>query len=77
VRARLESAVERCAPRPLARIGQGHNLGVRSAGALVSTAADNYAVSIDNDRPNHRIGTRAAATALGEAERTSHVVDIG
>ena len=73
VGARLERAVERGAPRPIARVGQRVDLGVRSTGSLVRPAADDHPFGIHHERADHRVRAGAAAPSLGQQQRARHM----
>jgi hypothetical protein len=53
------------AARPLTGLGQGDDLGVRTAGVRVEPLADHAAVRAQQDAADHRIGARGAETPGG------------
>ena len=57
-------------------IVQRFNFGVRPAGSLVPTAANDFAAS-HQDGPDHGIGRSRAESAPGQAESQTHVVSVG
>src|SRR2546426_1060841 len=60
--------------RPRPGVGQRIDLCVGSAGDFVTSSSHDHTVSVHDDGADHRIGTRAAASALGEPERLPHVI---
>jgi hypothetical protein len=50
---------------------------MRPAGELMRATPDDHALVVDHHGPDHRIGTGPAAPALGERQRTRHVLDVG
>src|SRR6266850_4628939 len=75
--ARLERAVQRGAPRVLARFVERHDFGVRLANATMIALADDDAVIRHDDRADERIRTRLPAAALGQLQRAIHVIAVG
>ena len=75
---RLQVAVQVCAARILVVLAAGverGGLGMAGAVALVEPLA-NYAAVIHYHTPGHRVGRSASPPALGELQRTLHVVVI-
>src|SRR4030095_1169811 len=76
VTARLERAVERPTAGALACVTKRVHFGMGSAGHLVASATDDYPLVIHHERPDHRVGVRAAAAALRDRDRLPHVVVV-
>ena len=72
VHARFERAVQRGAPRALARLLEGDHLRVRLARALVTPVADDDALGGDDARADSRIRRGAADAAARMLERPPH-----
>ena len=75
VRARLERHVHRRAARAITRRAQRVDLGVRLAVSLVKSLADDR-VAGNDDGADHWVRRRLSPPALGERERSPHVLSI-
>ena len=76
VGAGLERHIQRRALRVAPGLAKGMDLGVRLAGALVESLADNAAL-MHHDGTDDRVGRGAPARLLSQLERTMHECFVG
>ena len=72
----LEIEVEGRAARPCARMLECVDFGMIAAGKMMITGADDF-IAADQDRADHRIGTRSAGGFLREPAGKPHVTALG
>ena len=56
---------------------EGNDFSVRPAGFQVRALSDHDAALAHNNSADERIGSRGAATSLGQQQRTGHPVRVG